>query len=97
MAGRKERLARALEKGGLALNDMHDRLSGVETTLGEVLSLLRTIHAEFGAHRDHAMETISAQGKRIADARKDHSDLVRRVRTLEGAPGGAEGAPGAAE
>jgi hypothetical protein len=90
MAGRKERLARALESSGLALNDMHDRLAGIETTQGEILSLLRTLHSEFGSHRDHAMETISAQGKRIGEARKDHSDLVRRVRALEGADGAAE-------
>ena len=83
----RERLARALEKGGLAINDMHERVAGIESTLGEILSLLRTLHAEFGSHRDHATETISAQGKRIGDARKDHSDLVRRVRALEAAEG----------
>lgn len=84
MAGRKERLARALEKGGLALNDMHDRLAGIESTQGEILALLRTLHGEFGAHRDHAMETINAQGRRLAETRKQVAELVEWREATEG-------------
>ena len=85
MAGRRERLARALERTGLAVNDMSDRLRGLESTNGEILSLLRTLHSEFGSHRDHAIEMASQQGKRISDLRKDVSAVEARLDAMDGA------------
>lgn len=90
MAGRKERLARALERSGLALNDMHARLSGIESTQGQILALLRTIHGDFNSHRDHALELHDQQGKRIGDLRRDLSTAQARLDALDGVGGPAE-------
>lgn len=90
MSGRKERLARALEKGGVAINDMAERIAGIESTQGEILALLRTVHSELGSHRDHAIELLSQQGKRIGDLRKDLSAAQKRLDALDGVGGPAE-------
>jgi len=84
MSGRKKRLARALEKGGLAINDMAERIAGIESTNGEILALLRTLHGEFGSHRDHALELFNQQGKRIGDLRRDLSAAQKSsMRSME--------------
>ena len=76
-----------LGKGGLALNDMHEPCRASNRLRASSSRSSGRCTPSFGSHRDHAIETIDAHGKRIGETRRDVSERVERFEALKGAAG----------